>query len=95
MRTTVDENRRMGIWIAERLNRMTGPMRFLLPRGGVSALDAPGQPFDDPMARSALFDAIRQTFDPAPNRRLVEIDSHINDPGFAAAALAAFAGIVK
>ncbi|MBC6405044.1 MAG: ABC transporter permease [Rhodospirillales bacterium] len=95
MRTTADENRRMGTWIAERLNRMTGPVRFLLPRGGVSALDAPGQAFDDPTARSALFDAIRQTFDPAPNRQLVEIDSHINDPGFAAAALAAFAAIVK
>src|SRR3546814_10401989 len=50
MRTTVEENARMGEWIVGRLNRMEGPVRFLLPEGGVSALDAPGQPFHDPAA---------------------------------------------
>ena len=50
MRTTPDENARMGDWIAGRLNEMTGPVRFLLPEGGVSAIDAPGQPFHDPEA---------------------------------------------
>ena len=48
MRTTAEENERMGRWIGERLNRMEAPVRFLLPEGGVSALDAPGQPFHDP-----------------------------------------------
>ena len=32
MRTTREENARMGRWIGERLNRMDGPVRFLLPR---------------------------------------------------------------
>ena len=41
----------MGRWIGERLNQMEAPVRFLLPEGGVSALDAPGQPFHDPAAR--------------------------------------------
>ena len=41
----------MGRWIGERLNRMEGPVRFFLPEGGVSALDAPGKPFYDPTAR--------------------------------------------
>src|SRR5690606_32460177 len=49
MRTTVEECRRIGAWIAARLDRCTGPVRFLLPEGGVSALDAPGQPFHDPV----------------------------------------------
>ena len=31
MRTTPDENARFGAWIAARLNRMPGPVRFLLP----------------------------------------------------------------
>lgn len=93
MRTSVEENTRMGIWIAERLNQMTGPVRFLLPLGGVSALDNTGQPFDDPAARIALYDAIRQTFTPESNRKLIEIDCNINDPDFAAVALAAFAEI--
>ena len=51
MRTTAEENARFGAWIAAKLNRMAGPVRFLLPLGGVSALDAPGQPFWDPAGR--------------------------------------------
>ena len=43
MRTTRDENRAFGAWIGARLNAMNGPVRFLLPEGGVSVLDAPGQ----------------------------------------------------
>ena len=61
MRTTVDENRAMGDWIGGRLNLMQGPVRFLLPTGGVSVLDAPGKPFHDPEADAALFGAIEQT----------------------------------
>ena len=93
MRTTPEENTRMGTWIAERLNRMSGPVRFLLPLGGVSALDAPGQPFHDPAASQALFEAIRAAFKPAPARKLIEVNSNINAPAFTAAALAAFAEI--
>ena len=51
MRTTAEENDRMGTWIGERLNQMTAPVRFFLPEGGVSALDAPGQAFHDPGRR--------------------------------------------
>ena len=47
MRTTPDENDRIGRWIGERLNRMDAPVRFLLPEGGVSALDRPGHVFHD------------------------------------------------
>ena len=64
----------MGRWIGERLNLMEGPVRFLLPEGGVSALDAPGKPFFDPRRDEALFGAleaiVRQTasrqLDPRP-----------------------------
>jgi uncharacterized protein (UPF0261 family) len=45
MRTTADENRTMGAWIAERLNRCQGEVRFLIPEKGVSAIDAPASPF--------------------------------------------------
>jgi uncharacterized protein (UPF0261 family) len=85
MRTTPEENRAIGDFIVSRLNRMDGPVRFLLPLRGVSAIDAPGQPFHDPDADAALFDAIRSGWVEAPNRRLVELDLHINDPLFAAA----------
>jgi uncharacterized protein (UPF0261 family) len=54
MRTTIEENIQQGRWIANRLNQCTGEVRFLLPLGGVSALDAPGQPFWDPVAGCSL-----------------------------------------
>ena len=55
-----------GRWIAERLNRCEGPVRFLIPEGGVSGIDAPGQPFHDPDADAALFTAIEQTLPARP-----------------------------
>ena len=90
MRTTAEENDRMGRWIGERLNRMDGPVRFFLPEGGVSALDAPGQPFHDPEADAALFRALEQTVRQTGNRQLIRVRRHINDPEFAAALVAAF-----
>ena len=41
MRTTPEENAAIGRWIGSRLDPMHGPVRFLLPEGGVSAIDAP------------------------------------------------------
>ena len=84
MRTTPDENRRIGAWIAQRLNRMQGPVRFLIPEGGVSARDAPGQPFWSPEADAALFDAITVNTDLTDTRRIVRVPAHINDAAFIA-----------
>lgn len=93
MRTTPQENAAIGAWIVERLNRMDGPVRFLLPLAGVSLIDAPGMPFHDPAADAALFAAIRAGWRDAPNRRLVEIDANVNDPAFSDALVAAFRDI--
>jgi len=93
MRTTRDENIRMGEWIVRRLNAMTGPVRFLLPEGGVSALDKPGQPFYDPEADKALFDTISQYFAATANRQLIRTPHHINDPAFAQVAVDALEAI--
>ena len=93
MRTTRDENRDMGQWIGERLNSMEGDVRFLLPEGGVSLIDAPGKPFHDPEADEALFDAISKTVQETPRRRVERVAANINDPLFVEAALAAFMAI--
>ena len=90
MRTTPEENERMGKWIGERLNQMDGVVRFFLPEGGVSALDAPGQPFWDPEADAALFRALERTVRETSNRRLIRVKNNINDPEFAAAIVGAF-----
>lgn len=94
MRTTAAENAAFGEWIGARLNACEGEVRFLLPLGGVSAIDAPGQPFHDPEADAALFEALRRSVTPSARRRLVETPFHINDAGFAAAAVAALREIM-
>ena len=90
MRTTAEENARMGRWIAERLDRCEGPLRLLIPERGVSALDAPGQPFHDPAADAALFSALEAGIRPTANRRVVRLPLHINDDAFADALAAHF-----
>ncbi|HYF57978.1 MAG TPA: Tm-1-like ATP-binding domain-containing protein [Burkholderiaceae bacterium] len=90
MRTTAEECAAIGRFVAGKLNRMDGPVRFLIPEGGVSALDAPGQPFHDPAADRALFDAIAADFRPGADRRLIRLPHHLNDPEFADALVAAF-----
>jgi uncharacterized protein (UPF0261 family) len=93
MRTTRDENRAMGKWIAERLNQMEGPVCFLLPEGGVSLIDAPGKPFHDPEADNALFEAIEKTLRQTRRRSVARVNANINDPLFVETALAAFTSI--
>jgi uncharacterized protein (UPF0261 family)/ABC-type branched-subunit amino acid transport system ATPase component len=90
MRTTPQENERIGQWIGERLNMMEAPVRFFLPEGGVSALDAPGQAFHAPEADAALFAALERTVRQTGTRQLVRVPLHINDPRFSSAVVQAF-----
>jgi len=82
MRTTPDECRRIGQFLVDKLNRMQGPVRFLIPQGGVSLLDAPGQPFWDPAADKALFDVLTSGFRGGADRRLITLPHNINDQAF-------------
>jgi uncharacterized protein (UPF0261 family) len=90
MRTTPEENAAIGAFIAGKLNDCEGPVCFLIPERGVSALDAEGQPFRDPEADEALFTAIEFGVRWTGSRRLIKLPLHINDPAFADAAAAAF-----
>ncbi|WP_428424933.1 Tm-1-like ATP-binding domain-containing protein [Pararhizobium sp.] len=95
MRTTDEENAAMGTWIGERLNRSCGPVRFLLPLGGVSLLDAPGQPFHDPEADEALFTAIESTVQKTDDRQVIRVPHAINSSEFSAEAVRHFNEITK
>lgn len=90
MRTTPSECAIIGAWIGNKLNACEGPVRFLLPLRGVSALDTPDGPFHDPEASEALFGALRETIDQTADRLIVELDHHINEPEFAEAAVSHF-----
>jgi uncharacterized protein (UPF0261 family) len=90
MRTSAAENERIGRFIARKLSRMKGQVRFLLPMKGVSALDEAGKPFFDAAADEALFRAIEENFTPSAGHRLVKLPHHINEPHFAEALARAF-----
>ncbi|WP_421725652.1 Tm-1-like ATP-binding domain-containing protein [Bauldia sp.] len=81
MRTTAAENAELGRRIAAKLNRATGPTVLMLPTRGVSLIAVDGQPFHDPDADAALFDALKANL--APTVTAIELDTDINDPAFA------------
>ena len=80
MRTTAEENRRIGEEIGRKLAAARGPVEIAFPLRGVSAIDRDGQPFDDPDARAALLAGLHRT---RGQVELAELDCHINDPEFA------------
>jgi uncharacterized protein (UPF0261 family) len=80
MRTTKEECAELGRRIAAKLSAATGPTALFIPLGGVSLIDAEGQPFHDPEADAALFAAVREA-----DVEVIEMDNNINDEAFALA----------
>jgi uncharacterized protein (UPF0261 family)/ABC-type branched-subunit amino acid transport system ATPase component len=85
MRTTADECKLIGEFIGHKLNAMQGPVRFLVPDKGFSAIDQPGHPFHDPQADQALITALQNTFKPSAKHKLIRLPLHVNDEAFAQA----------
>jgi uncharacterized protein (UPF0261 family) len=82
MRTTEDENARLGRRLGAKLAAATGPTALVVPHKGVSALDADGMPFRDESADAALFNAALSAVDRS-GVVVVDEDAHINDLGLA------------
>lgn len=93
MRTTPEENDRLGKEIAEKASASRGPTAVIVPLRGVSAIDKEGEPFWWPEADRALFQSIRNWI--GPQVKLVELDHHINDPEFAQAAANLLLELIK
>jgi uncharacterized protein (UPF0261 family) len=81
MRTTPEENARLGEILASKLNLSTAPVTVLLPLRGVSMIDTAGKAFWWPEADRALFDALKKNL--RPDIPVVEMDCEVNDPAFA------------
>ncbi|XP_047075615.1 toMV susceptible protein tm-1(GCR26)-like isoform X2 [Lolium rigidum] len=90
MRTTVEENKKCAQFIADKLNKSFSRVTVCLPQKGVSAIDAPGMPFYDPEATSALLDELNTRITKTENRQVKLLPYHINDPEFADALVDAF-----
>lgn len=80
MRTTPEENQRMGKIFAEKLNAATGPVAVLIPLKGFSQLDLEGQPFYWPEANQAFISALKENL--RQDIPVIELDYDINDPEF-------------
>ena len=85
MRTTVEENRQLGLILSEKLNMAKSPTVLMLPLRGVSMIDVEGQPFYGVEEDQMLFSTLREHID-RDVVELIEIDSDINDQKFAIAA---------
>jgi uncharacterized protein (UPF0261 family) len=84
MRTTPEESAELGRRIARKLAAATGPVTVFVPLGGVSMIDAEGQPFHDPDADSALFATLRAGLE-GTDVAIVEMENNVNDEPFAQA----------
>jgi uncharacterized protein (UPF0261 family) len=83
MRTTPEENHRLGRIMADKLNLSAGPVTVLLPLRGGSVISAPGGPFHDPEADAALFASLKNSL--KRDIPVIELDCVVNDPRFAEA----------
>lgn len=87
-RTNLEESRELGRIFTRKANLATGPTVVLLPLRGLSAIDAPGQPYEDREADEALFAEVRTGL--RPDIPLVEVEAAINDEAFVTAVLREF-----
>jgi len=93
MRTTPEECAELGRITAEKLNRACGPVVFLMPLRGVSAIDAVGQPFAWPDAAARYLEALKTNLN--SRVQLFEVDAHINDEVFAQCAANALLELIS
>jgi len=92
MRTSVDDCLALGKMIAGKINLSTGPVRVLLPRGGMSVISQPDGPFHDGAADEALFDTLKTHL--RDDIAVEEFDCAINAPQFSKAAAKALLGML-
>ncbi|QYK42702.1 MAG: Tm-1-like ATP-binding domain-containing protein [Paracoccaceae bacterium] len=83
---TADERRALARAMADRLAGAGGPVHVVLPAGGIEEWDRPGEAAHDPQALAAFVDATRKAL--SGRIPFTEVACHINDAGFADAALA-------
>ncbi len=97
MRTTEEENRKLGEIFAEKANISKGKVTFIIPLKGYSMLDSKDdknepQLFWDPAADKAFIEGLKSRLKPEIN--IIEIDANINDPIFSKKAVEAFLDMI-
>jgi uncharacterized protein (UPF0261 family) len=93
MRTTPEENQRMGEIFAEKLSQASGPVTVLIPARGFSQLDLEGKPFYWPEANQAFVSALRKNL--RADIPVIEMDYDINAPEFSTAVAEALLAMLR
>jgi len=93
MRTNVEECAQLGRILAQKVNAYRGPVTVMIPCRAVSVISAEGQPFHDPAADAALFQAIHENLQEGVG--IAEVDLEINDPVFARKCAEALIGLMQ
>jgi uncharacterized protein (UPF0261 family) len=83
MRTTAEENDRLGRIIGRKLNQAKGPAAVFIPRKGISSIAKENEVFYDPDADRALIESLRNELD--SHVEWIDMDTDINHPRFAEA----------
>ncbi|MCB7318688.1 Tm-1-like ATP-binding domain-containing protein [Lacrimispora sp. 210928-DFI.3.58] len=81
MRTNVEENERIGQFIVEKLKKAETPVVILIPKGGLSSIDKPGDIFYLPEANEMLFHTLKEGLK-GTKVTVIEDERHLYDPGF-------------
>ncbi|MFY0652697.1 MAG: Tm-1-like ATP-binding domain-containing protein [Cyclobacteriaceae bacterium] len=86
MRTNEEENRTLGLRLAEKLNASKGPVTIILPLKGISKVSSEGGVFYRPEVDRVLFDSIKEKT--SEHISIVELEANINEAVFAEHAVA-------
>ncbi|MEM4450518.1 MAG: Tm-1-like ATP-binding domain-containing protein [Nitrososphaerota archaeon] len=79
---------------AEKLNAAKGPVKFLFPLNGFSAIDKPGTVLHSPEEDRILLNELKRLVN-NPNVEIIEIDANLEDPTFAMAIIESFEEIFQ
>ncbi|MGB3905633.1 MAG: Tm-1-like ATP-binding domain-containing protein, partial [Anaerolineae bacterium] len=87
VRTSAEELTMLAETIAGKLNKARGPVKVVIPANGWSEADCEGAPLYEPETNQVFVEELSRLL--RSDIPIVEIDAHINEPGFAEAAVLA------
>lgn len=93
LRSSPDELIQAAGIIAEKLNKSSGPVKFMIPLQGWSTIDGPGKPLEDAEANAVFVTELKKCL--SPEIELIEIDARINDSEFMNAVVESIHEMIK
>ena len=93
IRPTVEEMREIARRMAKKLNAATGPVKVVLPLGGMSIGGLEGGTTYDPEGDRAFFETLKESL--SPDIPVVEEEMHVNEKPFADRILEAFQEVME